>query len=86
MTLKPPPLDERLNIPRELHLKLCAAVIEVIAWRYGNDAADYWAWNETPMPCGHPLPSQYIKALRWAFSKGPAPVCEPLRETHAAPE
>ena len=42
-------------------------VIELLTTRHGQEVADYWAWEMTPMPIGFPSDEQLGQGLRMAF-------------------
>jgi hypothetical protein len=41
-------------------------VVRLISDTCGREAADYWAWERTPMPAGLPLDSQLLEGLKMA--------------------
>ena len=41
-------------------------VITWLAETCGEDVADMWCWEHTPMPCGLPSDTQLAQGLEWA--------------------
>jgi hypothetical protein len=53
----------------ELHKQATLAVIEWIAEKHGEAAADWWLWEATPLPCWLPSERQLWDGMRLALGE-----------------